>query len=99
MRTIATICLALAVAGCGLILDRDARDARRAANAEASCRAIGLDPSSEKWVNCMILMMAAETRGAAASGGGKQGSGKQGMSFMCKDAISRGDRGGTFLTC
>ena len=99
MRTIVMICLALAVAGCALLPSREAMNARRAANAEASCRAIGLDPSSEKWVNCMILMMAAEIRGAAASGGGKQGSGKQGMSFMCKDAISRGDRGGTLTFC
>ncbi len=44
----------------------EARDARRAARAEASCRAIGLDPSSEKWVDCMIVMMAAEKQGAAA---------------------------------
>ena len=94
MRTIATICLALAVAGCGLILDREARDARDAARAEASCRAIGLDPSSEKWVDCMIVMMAAKKQGAAASGGGKRG-----LSFMCKDAISRGDSGGTSIFC
>ena len=63
MRTIATICLALAVAGCGLFLDREAIDARDAARAEASCRAIGLDPSSEKWTDCMIEMMAAERAG------------------------------------
>ncbi len=98
MRTIATICLALAVAGCGLIPDRETRAAARA---EASCRAIGLDPSSEKWVDCMILMMAAEKQGAAARGGGSRTTqgGKQGLSFMCKNAISRGDSGGTFIFC
>ncbi len=110
MRTIAAICLALAVAGCGLILDREAIDARDAAKAEASCRAIGLDPSSEKWVDCMILMMAAEKQGAAARAAAAatraaarraaaSDGGKQGLSFMCKDAISRGDSGGTFIFC
>ena len=74
--------------------DRETIEGRRAVRAEASCRAIGLDPSSEKWVDCMIRMMAAEKQGAAASGGGKQG-----LSFMCKNAISRGDSGGTFIFC
>ncbi len=100
MRTIVTICLALAVAGCALLPSREALDARRAANAEASCRAIGLDPSSEKWVDCMIEMMAAETsRTAGVSGSRTTQGGKQGLSFMCKDAISRGDSGGTFIFC
>lgn len=63
MRILATICLALALAGCGVIPDREAEAARAAARAEAACRAIGLDPSSEKWTDCMIEMMAAERAG------------------------------------
>ncbi len=105
MRTIVTVCLGLALAGCGVIPDRETRAAARA---EAACRAIGLDPSSEKWMDCMIEMMAAEMaatrtvvhRSRATGGGGAvpQG-GNQGNSFMCKDAISRGDSGGTFIFC
>ncbi len=104
MRTIVAMCLALALAGCGVIPDRETRAAARA---EEACRAIGLDPSSEKWTDCMIEMMAAERaatrtvvhRNRAAGGGTATTQGKQGLSFMCKDAISRGDSGGTFIFC
>ena len=67
MRTIATICLALALSGCGLFEDREAIEARRAVRAEASCRAIGLDPSGEKWTDCMIKMMAGDKASEAGS--------------------------------
>ena len=104
MRLLATICLAIALTGCGLLPDREAEAARAAARAGTYCRAIGLDPSSEKWTDCMILMMAAEKQGAAARAagsrttqGGKRG--KQGLSLLCKDAISRGDSGGVFISC
>ncbi len=97
MRTIVTVCLGLALAGCGLIPDRETR---AAAKAEAACRAIGLDPSSEKWTDCMIELMAAETsRTAGVSGSRTTQGGKQGLSFMCKDAISRGDSGSNFVFC
>ncbi len=97
MRTIVAVCLGLALAGCGVIPDRETRAAARA---EEACRAIGLDPSSEKWTDCMIEMMAAETsRTAGVSGSRTTQGGKQGLSFMCKDAISRGDSGGTFIFC
>ncbi len=56
----------------------------------------------------MIEMMAAERaatrtvvhRSRATGGGGAvpQG-GNQGNSFMCKDAISRGDSGAVFIFC
>ena len=67
MRTIATICLALALGGCGLFDDRETIEARRAVRAEASCRAIGLDPSGEKWTDCMIKMMAGDKAGTAGT--------------------------------
>ena len=49
MRTIETLCLAPALAGCVSSAERDERQRQRmAANAEASCRAIGLDKVSER---------------------------------------------------
>ena len=66
MKTITAICLALALGGCGYF-DREATEARRAVRAEASCRAIGLDPSGEKWTDCMIKMMAGDKASEAGS--------------------------------
>ena len=67
MKTITAICLALALGGCGLFDDRAAIEAKRAVRAEASCRAIGLDPSGEKWQDCMINMLAADKASTAGS--------------------------------
>lgn len=84
----------------GAALAGERQPERMAANAEASCRAIGLHEASEKWTDCMIEMMAAEKR---SEGGGRAETqtqdGNEGLSFMCKDAISRGDSGGTFIFC
>jgi hypothetical protein len=101
MRTIETLCLALALAGCVSSAERDERQRQRmAANAEASCRAIGLDKASERWTDCMIEMMAAENRSERARRAAAEAQGgDRGLSFMCKDAISRGDTGGTFIFC
>lgn len=93
MRTIAMACLALTLAGCGLV-DREAAAKRAAARAETLCRAAGLNPSSEKWTDCILQMMAAE-RGRAVT----VQDDRRGMSFMCKDAISRSDSGAVFIFC
>ncbi len=108
MRTIVAVCLGLALAGCAIAGDAERDRERLVAKAEVWCRSIGLDQSSEKWTDCMISMVAAERRSEDARRAAAptrvraaqptQG-GKQGMSFMCKDAISRGDRGGTFIFC
>ena len=66
MKTITAICLALALGGCES-WGREATEARRAVRAEVSCRAIGLDPSGEKWQDCMINMMAADKASTAGS--------------------------------
>ena len=55
--------LAFALTGCA---SQEQQRERMAANAEASCRAIGLDQANEKWTDCMIEMMAAEKRSDAA---------------------------------
>lgn len=102
MRTTATACLAFALAGCGLTIFPDPNE-RAATKAEASCRAIGLHEADEKWTDCMIEMMAAEKRAAAtrraAAQAREDAAQSQGMSFMCKDAVARGDSGGTFVFC
>ena len=66
MKTITAICLALALGGCES-WGREATEARRAVRAEVSCRAIGLDPSGEKWTDCMIKMMAGDKASEAGS--------------------------------
>jgi hypothetical protein len=41
-----------------------------AKKAEAACRSIGLEPSSQRWTDCMIEMTAAEKQAAASKIGG-----------------------------
>lgn len=76
-------------------------EARKAAD-DAKCREFGFKPKTEAYGNCRLQLeqirateRASRNRQAAPSTRG----GGQGMSFMCKDAISRGDRGGTFTFC
>ncbi len=99
MRTIVTVCLGLALAGCAA----ERIEARKAAD-DAKCREFGFEPRTEAYGFCRLQLeqiraiewASVQTRRSAAQ---PTQSGKQGLSFMCKDAISRGDSGGTFIFC
>ena len=113
MRAMVAVFLVLTLAGCSATDEPPAPGSVRAlfwpgdtnslyaARAEASCRAIGLDEKSEKWSDCLIEMLAAEKRShdAAISKSPKSEQGQQKLSFMCKDAIQRGDAGAISLFC
>ena len=79
------------------------RPAREAAD-DVKCRQFGFKAGTEAYGNCRLKLeqirateaAAAQTRQGAAEPA--QG-GKPSMSFLCKDAISRGDSGGTFVHC
>ncbi len=105
MRILATICLALALTGCaedmewfpagGGVYGRsvEARD-------DAKCREFGFQPRIEAYGNCRLQLeqiRAIERAGVQTRRSAAQPT--QGLSFMCKDAISRGDSGAMSIFC
>ena len=105
MKIIVLVCVGLALTGCA---SAEQQRERLVTNAEAWCRSLGLDRSSEKWADCMISMVAAERRSedarraaapARARAAQPTQGGNPGMSLLCKDAISRGDNGAVFIFC
>lgn len=82
---------------------RDREKARQAAD-EAKCRELGFKAGTEAYGNCRLQLeqiratkaAAAATQAASARAGQD---GEQGLSLLCKDAISRRDSGGTFVNC
>ena len=128
MRTIATVCLALALAGCaanwetdgtltGFVEEvanpgstykaRQAAEKARQAAGDRKCRELGFKPDTDAYGNCRLQLeqiratrqAAAAQRAAAATWEQPTQGGDQGLSLLCKDAISRGDSGGTFIFC
>ena len=101
MRLLATICLAIALTGCaeemeGFFKSVEARD-------DAKCRELGFEPGTEAYGNCRLQLEQIHAIERAAQKSRRtaqpiQGN-SQGMSFMCKDAISRGDSSATFIYC
>jgi hypothetical protein len=69
----------------------EARRARHAAEDDAKCLSVGFKAGTEGYGNCRLQITQIRATNQSASGGG--------MSFLCKDAISRGDSGGTFVHC
>jgi hypothetical protein len=70
---------------------------------DAKCRDYGFTPGTEGYGNCRLqLDQIRATKAAAASAAiaSSASSGqKPGLSLLCKDAISRGDSGATFVHC
>ncbi len=83
---------------------QQAREEAQGAADDAKCREFGFEPRTEAYGNCRLQLeqiraierASVQTRWSAAQP--TQG-GKQGLSLLCKDAISRGDSGGTFVFC
>ncbi len=109
MRALA-LGLGLAFAGCTGVYDAvdkltggpEQRAARAAAD-EVKCRELGFKPGTDGYGNCRLkldeiraIKNAADQNAAAVR---QAGDNKEGMSLLCKDAIGRGDRGGTFVHC
>ena len=70
---------------------------------DAKCREYGFKPGTEAYGNCRLqLEQIRATKRAAAdvsSANDSRVASSQGLPFLCKDAISRGDSGGTFIFC
>ncbi len=61
-----------------------------------TCQSIGFKPQSSKYANCVLDLEKSYLQGKSK----KQGSNSSGgMSFLCKDAISRGDSGAINVHC
>ena len=145
MRTIVTVCLGLALAGCASARPTAQERAGQAiADAEKWCDAGGHVRDTEIWTECVLgvvqlllhgpnapnpyadrakcrhlglqtgteayaacVMQSEHTRAVARAAemqaeAARQATTpkrRQGLSFMCKDAILRGDSGGTFIFC
>jgi hypothetical protein len=118
MKTIATVCLGLALAGCnattndGTPIVRDGtltgfiREAAspgatykmRAAADDAKCIQLGFRPGTDTYGNCRLqLEQVRATRESAPVP--RQPGAQQDLSFMCKDAVARGDGGGIRTFC
>lgn len=80
------------------------REAARKAKDDAKCRDFGFEPKTEGYAYCRLkleeLRAKKQSTGQVRSRAGTvAGAGGQRNSFMCKDAISRGDSGGVFIFC
>ncbi len=115
MKTIVTVCLAFSLAGCAAgdgtltgfvsdIVNPGAREAALERADDTKCRKFGFELGTEAYGNCRLQLeqiraierAGTQTRRSAAQ---PTQSGEQGLSLLCKDAISRGDSGGTFIFC
>ena len=70
--------------------------AERIEQYKKTCESIGFKPQSSEHANCVLDLEKSYLQGKA----NKQSSGSSsGMSFLCKDAISRGDSGAINVHC
>ncbi len=78
---------------------KEAQEALRAAD-DAKCQEFGFKPQTEGYANCRLKLeeLRANQR-AAATAAPRPQQPNSGSSFMCKNAIAHGDRGGIFIFC
>ena len=132
MRTVAIVCLGVALTGCGgstqhpliapdgspagnmedLFRPGEREKAREAAD-DAKCREFGFKPGTDGYANCRLQLDTARSTANAVAAAADQAQsnaqsqlqplpslGNQGaLSFMCKDALARGDKGAAFISC
>lgn len=74
--------------------------AREAAD-DAKCKRYGFQPGTDGYGNCRLQLdqIRASSRASGSTQQASRSSGGQNLSLLCKDAISRGDSGGTFVHC
>ena len=91
------------------------RQAAQKAADDAKCREFGFKPGTEAYGNCRLQIEQTRVTKAATDAADRAStqarqrneggiapaplSGDKGLSLLCKDAISRGDSGGTFVHC
>jgi len=112
MKTTATLVLALAITGCAPAMEaafgptphkaaRMERERLRA-QADAKCQEFGFKPGTKDYAYCRLRLEEAyspKTTVSPDDGDRRAAPPSQGNAFMCKDAISRGDRGAIFIFC
>jgi len=72
--------------------------ARDAAD-DAKCQQYGFKPATEAYGNCRLQLDQIRATKQAAASKSHEPNEKKGLSLLCKDSISRGDEGGTFVHC
>ena len=70
----------------------------RQATDDAKCRELHFKPGTEAYGNCRLQLEHMRTIRAAAAAR-TSGPGEEGLSLLCKDALTRRDSGGTFVHC
>jgi hypothetical protein len=85
------------------VRDASYKDRQKATEAadDTKCRDLGFKPGTEPYGNCrlQVAQIRATNRAAAATQSAASGPSNAGLSFMCKDAIARGDSGATQTFC
>ena len=61
-----------------------------------TCKSIGFKPQSKDYANCVLDLEKSYLEGKSSK---HTGSSSGGMSFLCKDAVSRGDSGAINVHC
>ncbi len=79
---------------------KEAQEALKAAD-DAKCQEFGFKLQTEGYANCRLKLeeLRANQRAAATAAPRPQQPNSGSSSFMCKNAIANGDRGGIFIFC